>query len=543
MTRPTSKRKMPKSSTAALRVACALSVWLLVWGLLAGCDAGVAVADEAQPESQRPRFEITTSESFDPASIEPYSGDHADVYAAIDQRQSQHLSNIQRWLRQPSISAQDVGIDEMAEMVRADLEAIGFGETQIVPTSGHPGVFGHYDAGAERTLLVYMMYDVQPVDPEDWDSPPFEARLVDRPPLGKVVMARGATNQKGPQRALLNAVETIIDTTGTLPVNLSVLAEGEEELGSPNYPELVDHFEERLRSVDGALFPFNSQSPSGQIRMNLGVKGIVYFEMELQGGTWGGPKAAEIHGSYKALIDSPTLRLVQALATMTTEDGNTILIDGYYEGIRPPTQEEMRLINGVAESYDGAQTRELLGVDRFVDGVDGTDAILRLLYDVTLNVDGLWSGYTGEGVKTILPHLATAKVDSRLPPGLDPDEALAKIRAHLDEHGFSDVVLRKLSGYPAAQSSIDSPLVQAAIRVFNKWGEVDEVWPRLAGSAPFYQFTERLGLPLVFNGMGHGSGAHAPNEYMVIEPAEGSGIAGLAEVEKSYVDLLYALAE
>ena len=322
-----------------------------------------------------------------------------------------------------------------------------------------------------------------------------------------------------------------------------VLAEGEEELGSPNYPELVDHFEERLRTADGVFFPFNSQSLTGEIRLSMGVKGILYFEMEAKGGDWGGPTYSEIHGSYKALVDAPVLRLAQALASMTTpDDGNTILIDGYYDNVRPPTEEEQRLINGALKNWDEAGIKKLLNVEKWIDGISGEEALLRYLYEVTLNVDGIWGGYTGEGVKTILPHVATAKVDSRLPPNVDPDHSLELVRAHLDKHGFADIELRKLSSYPAAQTSVEAPLVQAAISVFNKWRSTKEIWPRLAGSAPFYQFTERLGLPLVFNGLGHGSGAHAPNEYMVIEPAEGSSVAGLAEIEKSYVDLLFAFA-
>jgi acetylornithine deacetylase/succinyl-diaminopimelate desuccinylase-like protein len=139
--------------------------------------------------------------------------------------------------------------------------------------------------------------------------------------------------------------------------------------------------------------------------------------------------------------------------------------------------------------------------------------------------------------------MATAKVDSRLPYGLDPDRALELIRAHLDGQGFDDVEIRKLSGYPASQTPVSADVVQAALSIFSKYGATTSVSPRLAGSAPFYQFTERLGLPLVFSGLGHGSGAHAPNEYMLIEPVEGSGVAGLAEIEKAYADLLYALAE
>jgi acetylornithine deacetylase/succinyl-diaminopimelate desuccinylase-like protein len=487
------------------------------------------------------KFRFSTTEKLDAEAIAPYDGDHPAIYRYIDEHFEEHLANLQRWLRQPSISAQHVGITEMAELVRSDLERIGFAETEVVPTDGHPGVWGYYDAGAERTLMIYLMYDVQPVNPQDWDSPPFDARLVDND-LGQVLMARGATNQKGPERAFLNAIESIIAVEGTLPVNLMVLAEGEEELGSPNYPQLVDRFEDRLRAADGAFFPFNSQGTTGAASMSLGVKGILYLEMEYVGGAWGGPTRAEIHGSYKAIVDSPAWRLVQALSTLVSEDGNTIEVPGYYDPVRPPTDEEQRLINAMADSWSDVRQQSILGVDRWIDGITGRDAIMRYLYHPTLNIDGIWGGYTQEGVKTILPHKATAKVDSRLPYGLDPDTALALIRRRLDAEGFGDITIRKLSGYPAAQTSVDAPLVRAAVGVFNKYGLTPSISPRLAGSAPFYQFTERLGLPLVFAGFGHGSGAHAPNEYMVITPKEGSSVAGLSAIEKAYVDLLFALA-
>jgi acetylornithine deacetylase/succinyl-diaminopimelate desuccinylase-like protein len=168
---------------------------------------------------------------------------------------------------------------------------------------------------------------------------------------------------------------------------------------------------------------------------------------------------------------------------------------------------------------------------------------VRSLFDTTLNIDGIWGGYTGEGVKTILPHRAAAKVDSRLPPGHHPDTAQAMIRRHLDDHGFEDVEIRRLAGYPPAHTSVEESIVQASAGVFLKRGLVPRVSPWLGGSAPFYEFSDRLGLPLSFAGLGHGSGAHAPDEYMVIRPAEGTGIAGLAEIEKAYVDLLFALAE
>ncbi|MEQ9563716.1 MAG: M20/M25/M40 family metallo-hydrolase, partial [Woeseiaceae bacterium] len=315
---------------------------LLAAGLLASCDnTGVEITSDSQDGTTvvRPSFRIETDETFSSAGIAQYAGKHDDIYRHIDAELDNHVKSIQRWLRQPSISAQNVGIQEMAEMLRDDLLDIGFQEAELVPTDGHPGVWGYYDAGAEKTLMLYLMYDVQPVDPEDWQSPPFAAELVEHE-LGTVLMARGATNQKGPQRAFLNAVQSIIDVKGELPVNLMVAAEGEEELGSPNYPQVIDRYEDRLKEADGAIFPFNSQRPDGSLSMLLGVKGIIYFELEARGNADGGPTNAEIHGSYKALVDSPVLHLIQAIASMTSEDGNTILVPGYYDGIRPPNQEE-----------------------------------------------------------------------------------------------------------------------------------------------------------------------------------------------------------
>lgn len=485
---------------------------------------------------------FTTRDRFDAGAIPAYAEQHDAVYRHIEAHLDGHIAQLQRWLRQPSISAQNVGIQAMAELLRDDLLALGFQEAALIPTSRHPGVFGWYDAGAPVTLLVYMMYDVQPVEPADWRVPPFAGELVEHE-LGTVLMARGVQNQKGPERAFLNAVSSIIAVDGKLPVNLLIAAEGEEELGSPHFPEVIDQCEERLKRADGVFFPFPSQNARGATVMSLGVKGIAYWELEATGGAQGGPGRAEIHGSYKAIVDSPVWRLVQALATLTDPAGNTIRVPGYRDHVRPPTDEEQRLINGMLDSRDEATMKESFAVERWIDGISGAQALTRLLFEPTLNIDGIWAGYTGEGTKTILPHKATAKLDSRLVPDQTPDEAERLIRAHLDAGGFTDVQMRRLSGYPPAQTSVSAPLVQAAIGVYNKYGKTPLVEPRLAGSAPYYVFTDRLGLPMVMGGTGHGSGAHAPNEYLVIHPKPGSPIAGLAEMEKTYADLLFALAQ
>jgi acetylornithine deacetylase/succinyl-diaminopimelate desuccinylase-like protein len=516
-------------------------------GLLLACTLGLActTAEAPQPSAGgRPRPQITTPETFDPGQVPRYAGTHPEPYAYIDANLAAHVEHLRRWVRQPSVSAQNVGIQAMAELVRDDLRRLGFQEAELVPTSGHPGVWGYYDAGAAKTLAVYMMYDVQPVEPTGWSVNAFDGALVDRP-LGKVLMARGATNQKAPERAFLNALEAIIRTRGKPPVNLMVVAEGEEELGSPNFGQVIDKYADRLRTAAGVFFPFNSQEPGGDVSMFLGVKGILAFEMEARGGEQGGPTRAEIHGSYKAITDAPALRLVQAIASLTTPDGNTIRVPRYYDAIRPPSDEEQQLTNAMLPRWSAldSATRAAFGVARWIDGMAPREALIDYLFGTTLNVDGMWSGYTGPGMKTILPHVATAKLDSRLVPDQDPDSALALIRSHLDQQGFTDITLRKMSGYPPAQTSVTAPLVRAAIGTYLKYDLTPNVMPRLAGSAPYYLFTERLGLPMVAGGIGHGSGAHAPDEYMVIEPAPGSRVAGLAAIEKFYVDLFYALAE
>ncbi|WOJ94534.1 M20/M25/M40 family metallo-hydrolase [Congregibacter variabilis] len=493
-------------------------------------------------EVGRPQYSIDMSYPYDYSSIPVYSQAHEAIYKHIDDNLPAHVSNLQRWLRQPSISAQDVGIDAMAQMLVDDFRAMGFQEAELVPTDGHPGVWGYLDSGAAKTLMVYMMYDVQPVNPEDWQSPPFAAELVDHA-TGKVIMARGATNQKGPQRAFLNALESILAVEGKLPVNLMITAEGEEELGSPHYPQIVDKYEDRLLTADGVIFPMNMQSPAGDLNLFLGVKGIAYWELEARGGSWGGPVTSEIHGSYKAALDSPVWRLIQALASLTSPDGNTALVPGFYDGIRGPTEEEQSLIAASLLNNDSTSAlQEAFAIERWIDDAGPQQRVMELTYSPTLNIDGIYAGYTGEGVKTILPHTATAKMDSRLPVGIDPEEHMDKIRAYLDANGYSDIVMRRLSSYPAAQTSIQTPLVQAALGVSKKYAGTPAVNPRIAGSAPFYQFTQRLKLPMMPWGMGFGNGAHSPNEIMLIEPAKDSGAAGLADIEKAYVDFVYALS-
>ena len=463
------------------------------------------------------------------------------VYDHIDLNHESHVMKVQELLRQPSVSAENYGIRECAELLERYFRDLGCESTEIVETDGNPVVYGKYDAGARKTVIIYMMYDTQPVIGENWISPPLEARTVDIPPFGECIVARGAINTKGPLRAFLNAMESVKVVGEELPVNLKFVAEGEEELGSVHLPQFVRKYKDKLEDADAVFFPGAAQDQKGTVRMSLGVKGIVYFELECSGKLWRkGPTEYDVHSGNKAWVDSPVWRMIRALSTMTSKDGNKILIDKWYENVKPPSREDLELVDRLAKTFDEQTVKDMIKVERFIDNLHGKKLLLKYLYSTTLNVDGIWGGYTGPGTKTVLPYKVTVKMDVRLVPNQRPSEALPKIRRHLDRMGYKDIFIRKLeAGYSWAKTSVKEPLAQAAIQAYRSFGCEPEVWPHMGGSAPFYLFNQGpLYLPFVGGGLGHGGMAHSPNEYFVVEGNEKVG--GLAKCEKSYVAILDA---
>jgi len=466
------------------------------------------------------------------------------VFDYIDKHYEEHVKKLQEFVRQPSISAENRGVRECAELIKKYLTSLGCKDASLVETSGHPVVYGNYNAGADKTVIVYMMYDTQPVDEPGWTVPPLEGKIVDIKPFGKCLVARGAINTKGELRAFLNACESIQAAGEEIPVNLMFVAEGEEELGSRHLPEFIRKYSSRLKKADAVFFPSADQDQKGKVKMDLGVKGIVYFELELTGKSWGyGPTQFDIHGSLKACVDSPALRMIQALSTMTTKDGNKVLIDGFYENVAPPNREDTELLEKLEKTFDEDSMKELMKVERFIDDVHGKQALLKYLYSPSLNVDGIWSGYIGPGTKTVLPSKITAKVDVRLVPNMTVEEVLPKIRRHLDKHGFKEIRIIELEeGYGWAKTSIKNPATQAVLKTYREFGHEPEIWPHIAGSAPFCMFNrDPLNLPFVIGGIGHGARAHAPNEYLVVD--EGGPTGGLRTLEKSYVAILDNLSK
>lgn len=479
-----------------------------------------------------------------PVEARQVSADVEAVHALLERRAEAHLGALQEFLRQPSISAQDVGVRECAELVVSYLQRLGCREARLLETDGHPVVWGVYDAGAPRTLVVYGMYDTQPIDEaERWMSPPLEANVVALPHLdgARAIVARGAVNTKGPLRAFLNALETIVEVTGGLPVNVVFTIEGEEEVGSRHLPQAIAQVQERLAAADGMYFAFPLQEPGGGVTQYLGNKGIVSMEISCTGAAWGGPTSTNVHGSYAAIVDSPVWRLLEALTTMTDDAGATVTIDGYLDAVAPPSAEDRRLIDALVERFDPEAWKRQLHVDRFTGRLAGRELIERYLYTTTWNIDGIRGGYIGEGFATILPHGATAKVDSRIVPDQRSADIVPLARAHLDRRGYDDVQIQPLSAYEWSKTSVEEPIVQAMLATYRERGIDPTVWPHLAGSAPFYLYTRPpVGLPMVMGGLGHGANQHSIDEYLVVE-SDGP-IAGLPEIEKSYVDFLYRFA-
>lgn len=459
----------------------------------------------------------------------------------IDSHIKEHIKKIQDFLRQPSVSAENYGVRECAEILKNHFLSLGCKNVKLIETKSFPVVYGEYDADAERTLLVYMMYDTQPFTGENWTSPPLEARLVDIKPFGKCVVARGAINSKGPLIAFLNALESILAVGEKIPVNLKFVAQGDEELGSTYFAEFVKTHKEMLKA-DALFGPDACQDEKGKVIIGLGYKGIEYIELECSGKSWGrGPKEFDIHSSDKSWVDSPVWRMIHALSTMTSEDGNKILIEGWYDNVKSPSKEELELIDKLAETFDEEAIKHEIKVERFINDLHGKELLLQYIYSTTLNIDGIWGGYIGPGSKTVLPHKITVKMDARLVPDQRSEEVIEKIRRHLDKHGYKDITIKSLDPYEWAKTSVREPIVQATIQAYRILGYEPEIWPMTASSVPYYLFNRGpLYLPFIDAGLGHGGRAHSPDEYFVIEGND--RVAGLAGCEKSYVVILDAYA-
>jgi acetylornithine deacetylase/succinyl-diaminopimelate desuccinylase-like protein len=466
------------------------------------------------------------------------------IRRVVDQQKNQTVAMIQDWIRNPSIAAENRNMQQGAEYMARLAREAGFQTAEIVPTDGHPGVFATYDVGAPKTLGVYFMYDVKQYNESEWSSPPLEAAIVDRP-QGRVIMGRGAVNQKGPEACFLAALHALRAAGRTPPVNLVLVAEGEEEIGSPNFHQIVRRPDimAALQRSEGVFIPVGWQDPStGGVTVSLGAKGVIECEIAASGTRWGRGPARDIHSSNKAMVDSPVWRLVAALQTLVSPDGNTPAIDGWFENVRPLSERERQVIRQNAANTSEEDWKRRNGVPRFIDDLPWPDALERLAAQPTVNIEGLVAGYTGPGGMTILPGRGVAKLDLRLVPNQTRAEAERKLRAHLDARGFNDVEVNVSGGYDPTETPEDSRLVQGQLAVYRRSRIEATLNPRLAGSWPGSVFTQApVSIPAAQFGLGHGGAQHAPDEYFVVDSSNPK-VMGVTGAVMGFVDFMYEMA-
>ena len=429
-----------------------------------------------------------------------------DISELIDLNKDQFVEKLRTLCQQPSVSAQNLGMTEAAELVEKFLKAEGFVVESYVPTHAPPVVFGELlSKHGGKTLLVYNHYDVQPAEPvELWTHPPFSATLEN----GRI-HARGASDNKGNIVSRLMAIDALLKARGDVPCNIKWVIEGEEEIGSPHFAEFISKYKERLNG-DSAIWEFGGLDYEDRPMVTLGLKGILYVEFKVQ------TALKDSHSARAAVVENPAWRLVRMLDTLQDEDGR-ILIEGWYDDVKPFTPEELEAIRAMPPEEHSI--RDELGIKSFLYGLTGFEFKKAFYGNPTANIAGIWSGYTGPGHKTVLPSVARAKMDFRLVPDQDPVKLADKLRQHLARHGFGDIEVSLQAENPAARTPISSPIAKIAARAGKEVFHKEPVTlVTSAASGPMHYFTHTLHLPTVAIGCNHSrSNTHAPDENQRID--------------------------
>ncbi len=440
-----------------------------------------------------------------------------------------HLQDLMEFVRIPSVSTDPQhrpDIDAAAEWLATRMRLAGVPDVRVMPTAGHPVVVGlwHHDPSAP-TVIVYGHYDVQPAEPlELWDSAPFEPVLRDGRLYG-----RGASDDKAGVLTALHAVEASAKAGGNPPVNVTLLVEGEEEVGSPNLPEFLDRHRDLLKadlaiSADGGIFDVGVPS------VTVGSRGLAGVEVSVTGAN------ADVHsGSFGGVVANPLMALARIVTSMQDEDGR-VLVEGFFEGLEEPSAALREAVAAVPEEAAGP---EALGLKEWWGDPAYTPSE-RSVIRPTLEINGMWGGYQGGGIKTVLPSEAHAKITCRLVVGQDPDRVIAALTEHVRKHTPSGVTatVKPLAGKGRAYlMPLDHPVLAVA----------NDAMEGAYGKRPFpiftggtvpvaEQFGSVLGMWCLYFAFGEpDNGLHAPNEFF--------RVAALEQGTDATVRLLYALAE
>jgi acetylornithine deacetylase/succinyl-diaminopimelate desuccinylase-like protein len=423
--------------------------------------------------------------------------------AHVRARTREYVDELKALVRLPTVSAHGSAIDETAAVVLARAKRAGIAAEALRVDGGPPTIVGETGSG-DRTLLVYDHYDVQPPDPlGEWTTPPFEPIET----AGKL-FGRGVSDNKGNLMARLQAIEAYRATVGELPLRIRVLFEGEEEIGSEHLSDFVRAHGDRLRA-DGCIWEAGYKDAAGRPTISLGLKGIAYFELRVRGAR------SDVHSSQATIIPNPAWRLVWALSTLKDAD-DRITIDELMDHVRTPSPEDVALLEKLP--FDEAETKRIHGIDSFVRDLAGTPMKLKHFFEPTCTICGITSGYSGPGSKTVLPAVASAKLDFRLVPDLEPQLVGRLLRAHLDKRGFSDIEITPFHGERPSRWPNNSKVALAAAAACRDTYGVDPViYPLMVGSGPMSQVCDELRIPVVGFGAGNASSAnHAPNENIAV---------------------------
>jgi acetylornithine deacetylase/succinyl-diaminopimelate desuccinylase-like protein len=421
----------------------------------------------------------------------------------LDATEADAVELLELLCRQPSVSAEGLALEETAGVVEKLLAEAGFATQLLSADGGPPAVYGELRGASPWTLLLYNHYDVQPADPlELWESPPFQPTIRD----GKLY-ARGAADNKAQLATRLATIRALGDE---LPVTVRWIVEGEEELASPTFDEIVRR-NAVLLQADGCLWEGGGFLPDGRPELTLGVKGVLSVRLDVELLT------GDAHSGTAAVVPSAPWQLVEALSGLRDPNGR-VLLDGFYDAVREPTAGERKAIAEQSPTADD-DLRDAYGVREFVDGVSGEALRERLSFAPTCNIAGFHTGYGGPGVKTVLPARASAWLDFRLVPDQRSSDVLELLRKHLDARGFRAVEITVLAHAEVGATPLDDPFVARAASVAERLtGKAASIVPLSAGSLPIVHTLERHvgvpGLSAPDNPVYGGCAAHAPNEHI-----------------------------
>lgn len=432
--------------------------------------------------------------------------DYRAFDAYVDAHADEFLGHLVELCRVPSVAAEGgPAMAQAAELVVALCRWAGV-TARLEPTAGGPPIVLGEAGDGRRRLLIYNHYDVQPPDPlDEWLSPPFEPTVRDG-----ALYARGVADNKGNLVARLAAARAFREVFGALPLRLVFVLEGEEEVGSPHLESFAQAHADLLRTMEGCIWEAGYKDEEGRPTISLGLKGILAVELHVR------TADTDAHSAAGGLYPNAIWRLVEALSTLRAADG-TVLIDGLLDHVRPPTDQEMAMLERLP--YDATAVQRRMGIASFLGGLTGVAALRRLVFEPTVTINGIVGGYTGPGSKTVIPCRAMAKLDIRLVPDLSPDLVLQLLRDHLARRGFADVqVVAIEGGLMPARTDPNAAIVKVALAALEDvHGCAPNVYPSMAGSGPMYQLCQAYGIPAVSTGVGWAhSRNHAPNESIRI---------------------------